>query len=242
MDVASRLSQGLVPWFDRLPPENHPWWWPAGSGAALADWGLQEPLSCRLEAAAVMSSLRGEKAAGEAETEGFLGSVGSTPDTCALVILVPRPTPTSWPGLGTSRLIEALRSAELLEVTHVTPMIKFRGGPAVQEMLKFPEGFQRGAVHASLNLLAQEVKYLQPKAILVAGQGGAEAVEILSAITTPNFQAFRDLLVAFPVVKGPSWLGVGQSRGQNPTDVGTKWRELLDPHFFPRPVSRFTRQ
>lgn len=240
MDVATRLSQGLVPWFDRLPPENHPWWWPQGAGAALSDWGLKEPLPCRMDAASVLSSLSGDKTAGD-ELSGFLGSVGSTPDTCALVILVPRPTPTSWPGPGTSRLVEALRSSELLEVTHVTPMIKFRGGPAVQDMLKFPDGMLRGAVHASLNLLAQEVRYLQPKALLVAGQGGAEAVDILSAITTPNFQAFRDLLAAFPLVKGPSWLGVGQSRGQNPVDVGSKWRELLDPIFFPRPVSRFNR-
>jgi hypothetical protein len=224
--LAARVTTPLLPYFERMPRELHPWWWPMGAGRTLEDWGLDPAVLERrgLDGEAILESLRRRDDEERPDLDGFLGSVGARPEDCHVVVLSVRPSQEGYPDGGPTKLVHRLSEAGLLANTHTTNLVKFRG-PSRAELLDI-EGVDdllaRRAVRLSLDLVAEEIAYLDPDVLLVAGEGTREALKVLLDPSTPASHRLRAALDGLVRMDVPSWMASIES-----TVVAEAWRTAV---------------
>lgn len=195
-----------------LPQQVAPWWWPLNDGLTVEDWGLTPARMDELGAppAAMLSRLRGPNPTAGNGVAGFLGSVGSTEQSCDVVLLSTRPSQDSFPSPTTSKLVNRLADSGLTPRTHTTNLIKFRGhahpGDDLMAMPAVPARVGKRLLRASVSCFASEMKLLQPRCILVAGGGTRDTLDRMSDPSFPSWHVIRDTLDRIPQVHVRSWV------------------------------------
>jgi hypothetical protein len=169
----------LVPWFEALPRERHPWWWPQGAARSVEAWGV--PLS----SSAAESLGYGLPPSGASPLDPCLGSVGAAGDARYWLLLDAPPSRGGDASLR-ERLPLWLNRLGLSPHTHLTTVRKFRAPEVPEE-----------AVLDAAACLAAEVAALRPGFVL-AGPNARRTLralhDLLRERECPSFQAIRSLL------------------------------------------------
>ncbi len=210
-----KLVDAIVkPLLDNFDVEPHPWWWPLGTGATTSDWGLGAEHRTAFD-----SLTRGTGSAATSGTtrdyKGFLGSLGSTRESCRIWVLTSRPSSNVFPAMVTTRLVNLLRENGWLGQTHVTDVIKFRGpGPDSQA----DTGLTDNLWELSLNALSREFAETEPEVVLVAG---GKTRDWVNAELTPRCGRFPELVRLLErQVHVRSWI-------RAPRSIAGDWREAV---------------
>jgi hypothetical protein len=175
------MHADLLDSFRKLPRKSHPWWWPAGAGTSLEDWGLGEGdlRDRKLDPSDVLDSLQnGTESPGRkvhAQFEGFLGSVGH-PGKDSTWVLTIRPSRSRFQQAGTARLYRLLREVGLLGTTRVTDILKFRGAAPSGKAWESADDAMRSA---SLEVLLDEYRRFPPTRVMVSGGATQRAFKAL---------------------------------------------------------------
>jgi hypothetical protein len=218
----------ILHWFGRgLPQQVNPWWWPMNDGASLADWGLSTDLLKlhRLSDSTVLNSVRGVAAKNKPRLSGFLGSVGSTRETCDVVLLSTRPSQDSFPGTGPIKLVYRLAQAGLTHRTHTTNLIKFRGheDDELMTIQGVAPAIEKRMLRASVDCFAAEIRALEPKCLLIAGGGTRKTLEIMSDSAFPSAHVIREILATAPQAHVRSWVSAVDA-----DDLSAEWAEAAE--------------
>ncbi len=181
----------LAPWFERLPRERHPWWWPAGSGASASDWGLSPEsagvasLALRLgwvpQVGTPADGTSGARAGTPSDRLGSIAGEGRgalpTARTVRYWVLLDAPPARGEENAALDDLPRWIRALGIASCTHVTSVRKFRpssdGAPLPDE-----------AIVDAAHVLADEARAVLPERVFA----GRNARRTLRAV----FEVLRD--------------------------------------------------
>lgn len=215
MTVANpKLVDAIVkPLLGTFETHPNPWWWPMGDGATKAQWGLDFRHAAPFKSLTCGNAL--ETARSRADYSGFLGSLGSTRESCRLWVMSARPSSNAYPGAVSTNLLNVLRKNGWLERTHVTNVIKFRGpGPDQQA----DQGLNEQLWSLSLTALMSEFAETDPDLVLVAGNKAQQWVRDVLSPRAAQFPELTRLLGRKLHV--PYWT-------QGVVDPAGRWREAV---------------
>lgn len=137
--LAELLQEHLLPMFQGVPWEDHPWWWPMRTGSTQMDYFSQYLTPAQIQqhanvsAAQLLKSVQGPgfnpsranlQTARYGEFCGFWGQ--QTLQDAACVFVSDRPSRSHYPGGISTRLVNVLTRLRLAGV-HFTDFIKRRG-------------------------------------------------------------------------------------------------------------------
>lgn len=188
----TRAHGRLLPWFQQLPRERHPWWWPAGAGTATTDWGVPDgeglaaSLGVRATSAAGIDvggcgSVSGERR--EAGTRGVLYWVLlDAPPACGEDIAALDEVPR-W-----------VRALGIAGCTHVTSVRKFRPDP---QGTPLPDA----AILDAATVLADEARAVPPLRVF-AGHNARRTLRAVLDVLRDRDEAGASVVQALIGVHG----------------------------------------
>jgi hypothetical protein len=161
-----------------------PCWWPEGVGRALTDWGLLEAADPAWERRVAASLGLSQDPPGPHPFDSFRGSVGSESDACRYWVLLESPPRRETDAAVRLRLPRWLNALGIAPRTHVTSVLKMRGGlPPVAP----------AALRADLaTVLAEEWTAVPARRVLCA-PGARDAVRRLLADAAVSDDVRSDL-------------------------------------------------
>lgn len=211
MNAALALAHfRLRDWFGNAGGGD-PCWWPEGVGRALTDWGLLEAADAEWERRVASSLGLSHDPPGPHPFDTFRGSVGSEPDTCRYWVLLEAPPRREADAAMRLRLPRWLNALGIAPRTHVTSVLKLRGG--------LPNGAPT-ALRADLGTVLAEEWCTVPARRVLCGPGARDAVRRLLADAAVSDDVRGDLA---------DLLRADFVEGTFPHDVDVRrWDETLD--------------